>query len=86
LSHERDNYRQGKFSYDWQANGTGSVIIQDKQGSVLLATGQGHTRSRMSEKDLQHFEQMLPALASQQSRPPQAQVTVASKGKLGLER
>jgi hypothetical protein len=77
---------EGKFSYDWQANGTGSVIIQDKQGSVLLATGQGHTRSRMSEKDLQHFEQMLPALASQQSRPPQAQVAVASKGKLGLER
>ena len=77
---------EGKFSYDWQANGTGSVIIQDKQGSVLLATGQGHTRSRMSEKNLQHFEQMLPALASQQSRPPQAQVTVASKGKLGLER
>jgi hypothetical protein len=72
---------EGKFSYDWQANGSGSVIIQDKQGSVLLATGQGHTRSRMSEKDLQHFEQMLPALASQQSRPPQTQVAAAARGK-----
>jgi len=72
---------EGKFSYDWQANGSGSVIIQDKNGSVLLATGQGHTRSRMSEKDLQHFEQMLPALASQQSRPPQAQVAAAARGK-----
>jgi hypothetical protein len=76
---------EGKFSYDWQANGSGSVIIQDKQGSVLLATGQGHTRSRMSEKDLQHFEQMLPALANQQSRQP-SQIAVGSKGKLGLER
>jgi hypothetical protein len=76
---------EGKFSYDWQANDSGSVIIQDKKGSVLLATGQGHTRSRMSEKDLQHFEQMLPALANQQSRQP-SQMAVASKGKLGLER
>jgi hypothetical protein len=72
---------EGKFSYDWQANGSGSVIIQDKLGKVLLAAGQGHTRSRMSEKDLQHFEQMLPALASQQSRPPQAQVAAAARGK-----
>jgi hypothetical protein len=76
---------EGKFSYDWQANGSGSVIIQDKQGSVLLATGQGHTRSRMSEKDLQHFEQMLPALQGQQSRQP-SQMAVTSKGKQGLER
>jgi hypothetical protein len=76
---------EGKFSYDWQANGSGSVIIQDKQGSVLLATGQGHTRSRMSEKDLQHFEQMLPALQGQQSRQP-SQMAVASIGKQGLER
>jgi len=71
---------EGKFSYDWQANGSGSVIIQDKKGSVLLATGQEHTRSRMSEKDLQHFEQMLPALVSQQSRQP-SQVTAAARGK-----
>jgi hypothetical protein len=39
----------------------------------------------MSEKDLQHFEQMLPALANQQSRQP-SQIAVGSKGKLGLER
>jgi hypothetical protein len=39
----------------------------------------------MSEKDLQHFEQMLPALQGQQSRQP-SQMAVASKGKLGLER
>ncbi len=72
---------EGKFSYDWQANSSGSVIIQDKQGLVLLATGQGHTRSRMNEKDLQHFEQMLPALQGQQSRQPQAQVAAAARGK-----
>ena len=71
---------EGKFSYDWQANGSGSVIIQDKQGSVLLATGQGHTRSRMSEKDLKHFEQMLPALQGQQSRQP-SQMVAAARGK-----
>jgi hypothetical protein len=76
---------EGKFSYDWQANGSGSVIIQDKKGLVLLATGQGYTRSRMSEKDLQHFEQMLPALQGQQSRQP-SQMAVTSKGKQGLER
>ena len=50
-----------------------------------LAAGLGHTRSRMSEKDLQHFEQMLPALQGQQSRQP-SQMAVTSKGKQGLER
>ncbi len=59
---------EGKFSYDWQAKSSGSAIIQDKEGKVLMAVGQGHMRSRMSEKDLQHFEQMLPALQNQQSR------------------
>lgn len=59
---------EGKFSYDWQASGSGSAIIQDKEGKVLMAIGQGHMRSRMSEKDLQHFEQMLPALQNQQPR------------------
>jgi hypothetical protein len=39
----------------------------------------------MSEKDLQHFEQMLPALQGQQSRQP-SQMAVASIGKQGLER
>lgn len=56
---------EGKFSYDWQANSSGSVMIKNKQGEVLMACGQGHMRSRMSEKDLQHFEQMLPTLGMQ---------------------
>lgn len=62
---------EGKFSYDWRSNAAGAVMIQDKQGNVLLAAGNGHLRSRMDEKDLKHFEQMLPALQcqQQQSRP-----------------
>jgi hypothetical protein len=63
---------EGKFSYDWQATSSGSVMIKNKQGEVLLACGQGHLRSRMSPKDLQHFEQMAPSLQeTQQSRTGQ---------------
>ncbi|MBE9128589.1 MULTISPECIES: hypothetical protein [unclassified Coleofasciculus] len=55
---------EGRFSYDWESS-KGSVMIKNKQGEVLLASGQGHTRSRMTEKDLKHFEEMLPNLAGQ---------------------
>lgn len=56
---------EGRFSYDWEATSTGKVMIKNKQGDVLLACGQGHMKSRMSEKDLQHFEEMLPNLGMQ---------------------
>ncbi len=71
---------EGKFSYDWQATSNGSVMIKNKQGEVLLACGQGHLRSRMSPKDLQHFEQMAPSLQeTQQSRT--GQMVPPQKGK-----
>ncbi len=82
---------EGKLSYDFRSNSKGSVIITDKQGNVLLAAGNGHMRSRMEEKDLAHFEKMIPAL---QGNPVQAntkaQVTVsaapaATKKSKGLE-
>ncbi|HAX88711.1 MAG TPA: hypothetical protein DCY91_21210, partial [Cyanobacteria bacterium UBA11370] len=76
---------EGKFSYDWQANAAGNVLIQDKQGNALLAVSQGHMRSRLTEKDFQHFEQMLPALqnsAGSSRQPLQTRVQpAASKGK-----
>jgi ferredoxin-fold anticodon binding domain-containing protein len=71
---------EGKFSYDWQANSSGSVMIKNKQGEVLLACGQGQLRSRMSQKDLQHFEQMAPSLQETQ-RSRAGQMVTAQKGK-----
>lgn len=56
---------EGRFSYDWESSKSGSVMIKNKQGEVLLVAGQGHTRSRMSEKDLNHFEEMIPNLGVQ---------------------
>lgn len=53
---------EGTFNYRFEANSSGSAIIRDQEGKTLLAVRQGEMRSRMSEKDLQHFEQMLPAL------------------------
>jgi hypothetical protein len=53
---------EGKFNYSFEASSSGSAIIRDSDGKALLAVGGGHMRSRMTEKDLQHFEQMLPAL------------------------
>jgi hypothetical protein len=57
----------GKLSYDFRANSKGSVMITDKEGNVLLAAGNGQMRSRMEEKDLAHFEKMIPALSGQAS-------------------
>lgn len=56
---------EGRFSYDWESSKSGSVMIKNKQGEVLLAAGQGLMRSRMSEKDLNHFEEMIPNLGVQ---------------------
>jgi len=56
---------EGRFSYDWESSKSGSVMIKNKQGEVLLASGQGLMRSRMSEKDLNHFEEMIPNLGVQ---------------------
>jgi hypothetical protein len=76
---------EGKFNYSFKANSSGSAIIRDSEGKALLAVAQGHMRSRMSEKDLQHFEQMLPALGGsiqQSQRATQAQTKpLASSGK-----
>jgi len=76
---------EGKFNYSFEANSSGSAIIRDSQGKALLAVAQGHMRERMSEKDLQHFEQMLPALGGsiqQPQRATQAQTKpLASSGK-----
>ncbi len=75
---------EGKFSYDWQANAAGNVLIQDKQGKALLAVSGGHIRSRLCEKDFQHFEQMLPALqnsAGVSRQQSQVKLPIASKGK-----
>jgi hypothetical protein len=76
---------QGKFNYSFEASSSGSAIIRNKEGKAVLAVAQGEMRSRMSEKDLQHFEQMLPALQGkvQQFKPAtQAQTKpLASSGK-----
>jgi hypothetical protein len=49
-------------TYNWRANSKG---IQDKQGNVLLAAGNGYMRSSMSDKQLSDFEQMLTVASSQ---------------------
>jgi hypothetical protein len=76
---------QGKFNYSFEASSSGSAIIRNSEGKAVLAVAQGKMRSRMSEKDLQHFEQMLPALQGkvQQFKPAtQAQTKpLASSGK-----
>jgi len=76
---------QGKFNYSFEASSSGSAIIRNSEGKALLAVAQGEMRSRMSEKDLQHFEQMLPALqgkVQQFKQATQAQTkSLASSGK-----
>jgi hypothetical protein len=80
----------GKLSYDFRSNAQGSVMISDKEGNVLLAAGNGHLRSRMDEKDLAHFEKMIPALSQSNSRTQAAVVAAAppaatAKKSKGLE-
>lgn len=72
---------EGKFNYSFEANSSGSAIIRDQEGKALLAVGQGHMRSRMSERDLQHFEQMLPALGGTQQKQQQPVVAASGKAK-----
>lgn len=57
----------GKFAYKWLATPDGKVRIDAKDGrGPLLVQAQGQLRSRMSDRDLAHFEQMLPILNSVQ--------------------
>jgi hypothetical protein len=53
----------GQFSYKWKATPDGRVRIdaKDGRGPLLVAVG-GQLRCRMGERDLAHFEQMLPVL------------------------
>jgi hypothetical protein len=58
----------GQFSYKWKATPDGKVRIDAKDGrGSLLIKAQGQMKTRMSERDLAYFEQMLPIL--QQSTP-----------------
>lgn len=58
----------GQFSYKWKATPNGKVRIDAKDGrGSLLIKAQGQMKTRMSERDLAYFEQMLPVL--QQSTP-----------------
>jgi hypothetical protein len=72
---------EGKFNYSFEASSSGSAIIRDSEGKALLAVAQGHMRSRMSQKDLKHFEQMLPALGGTQKMQQQPVATTSGKGK-----
>ncbi len=58
----------GQFSYKWKATPDGKVRIDAKDGrGSLLLKAEGQMKTRMSERDLAYFEQMLPVL--QQSTP-----------------
>lgn len=58
----------GKFAYKWLATPDGRVRIDAKDGrGPLLVQHQGQLRCRMSDRDLAHFEQMLPVLNSTRS-------------------
>jgi hypothetical protein len=59
----------GKFAYKWLATPDGRVRIDAKDGrGSLLVQAQGQLRCGMSDRDLAHFEQMLPVLKSARSR------------------
>lgn len=59
----------GKFAYKWLATPDGRVRIDAKDGrGLLLVQAQGQLRCRMSDRDLAHFEQMLPVLKSSRNR------------------
>ena len=79
----------GQFSYKWKATPDGKVRIDAKDGrGSLLIKAQGQMKTRMSERDLAYFEQMLPVL--QQSTPqrqtqlPQTQSQRQSQKQLEL--
>lgn len=72
----------GQFSYKWKATPDGRVRIdaKDGRGPLLVAAG-GQLRCRMGERDLAHFEQMLPVL---QGSRTQTQSVTPSRTKSGL--
>lgn len=76
----------GQFSYRWKATPDGSVRIDAKDGrGSLLVEHQGQLRCRMSNRDLAHFEQMLPVLNSVQ-RVGSAKVQPHQQAQIGCER
>jgi hypothetical protein len=53
----------GAFSYRWQANPDGNVIIEAKDGrGNLFEKAGGKVKSNMNERDLVYFEQIMPKL------------------------
>ncbi|MEM7580374.1 MAG: hypothetical protein ACFB02_22665 [Mastigocoleus sp.] len=52
---------QGAFSYNWKANPHGEVVIAAKDGrGILLEKSGGKFKSNLNDRDLLHFEQVLP--------------------------
>ncbi|GJD22699.1 hypothetical protein RIVM261_076550 [Rivularia sp. IAM M-261] len=75
----------GQFSYKWKASPDGRVLITAKDGrGALLAFGKGLQKSRMSERDLAYFEQILPRLTAETSFTQQTQQTNKSDKQLHL--
>ena len=59
----------GQFSYKWKATPDGKVRIDAKDGrGSLLIKAEGQMKTRMSERDLAYFEQMLPVLQQSTSK------------------
>jgi hypothetical protein len=53
----------GLFSYKWQANPSGNITIEAKDGrGKLLEKVEGNVKINMSDRDLTYFEQILPKL------------------------
>ncbi|PAX52371.1 hypothetical protein [Brunnivagina elsteri] len=60
---QKDVTIDGVFSYKWQANPDGNVIIEAKDGrGKLLEKAGGKVTSNMSDRDLVYFEQIIPKL------------------------
>ena len=75
----------GQFSYKWKASPDGRVLITAKDGrGALLAFGKGLQKSRMNERDLAYFEQILPRLTAETSFTQQPQQTNKSDKQLHL--
>ncbi len=68
----------GQLSYKWKAAPDGSVRIDAKDGrGPLLLQSNGQIQSRMTERDLAHFERLLPQLNPRQ----RTVANVSSNGK-----
>jgi len=75
----------GQFLYKWKATPDGKVRIDAKDGrGSLLIKAEGQIKTRMSERDLAYFEQMLPVL--QQSTPQRQSQLSQTQSQKQLER